>query len=183
MLIEPLLSAPPAFVLLAVVVGISGYLREVSKNREKEIDDIEERKCASKFPPGSPQRKKRLDDLESSRKRLTFVATCMIALVILIAARLLAIAIMRAVNRSDPLWLDVAYRVADLVIMALLFALFISLGWMHHIGRQKNNEIRVMVKTWRAAQESTARPAARVSGKTRKAATDKTILEIPESGS
>jgi hypothetical protein len=137
----PVLSSPPAFVVLAIIMAVSAYLYSVTKTRDSEIDDIEDGKLEYRYPPGSTERADRLEYLKWSRKRLGQVAWIMIVATIALSMRLVAIAIHRLPPSGSGL-AEIAARYFDLIFLLAMTATFCFLWYFHMTGRERSDEIR-----------------------------------------
>jgi hypothetical protein len=175
---DPLLSNPPAFVLLAVAVALAAYLRQMSEAREKSFDEIAAGDD-EKFPLGAPHTEKRLSYLESSRQKLNGVAPPVIFLTIVIAFRLMLLAGMKLFASETPKLVDALFRWIDFAAMLFISCLFVALWYMHRKARQKNEEIRAMTKGWRAGILASARNLDDSSGKNQKQKSNQ-VLELPD---
>ncbi len=146
---QPLLNNPPAFVLLAIMVGLAAYLRQLGENRSAQIDEIEGERDEN-FPLGEFHTTEKLKDLQRSRKRLNQVAPPAILFTIAVGFRFLALAYAR-VKAPDDLQLYASFfRKFDLVIAAALFVLLLALYIMHRAARKSDDRIRALIEAWRA---------------------------------
>jgi uncharacterized membrane protein len=152
----PLFSNPPAFVTLAIIMAISGYLHQLAKNREAEIDDIEDGKKDDRFPPGSEERKARLKYLNWSLRRLNVVAIVMILGSIAISIRLTALAYTLRPNGEWAGWSNCLFRWFDFGAMLCLVLILVGLFYIHGKGRAENKKIRKMIRDRRAEGEISA---------------------------
>jgi hypothetical protein len=85
---RPMLSNPPALVLLALIVGLGAYLRQVAENLAGLRDDIEEN-LHPRYPENSDRRHIKLTSIESSLRKVNgVVAPVMIVMAVLTAVRL-----------------------------------------------------------------------------------------------
>jgi hypothetical protein len=150
---DPILSTPPAFTLLAVMVGLAAYLRNLAETRDKMADDIEEKRI-QRFPPGAPHTKTKLAELKSSRRRLNAVAPVMIWMTIFTAIRLALVAAVRLFYRLDPTRWDGYFYWYDFVVMCMVVLLFIALWIMHFVTRRRDDRMRAIVEALRASEDS-----------------------------
>ncbi len=142
---EPILSSPPAFVLLGVIVGLAAYLRQISEARDKLIDEIEGGKVWN-FPVGELHTAEKLKHLANSRDRLNRVAPRVIWLTILIAFRLTLLGYARFQYPEDTAKFDFAFRLLDLGILGGLLILLVGLWYMHKKSSEHNERIRAMAR-------------------------------------
>lgn len=145
---EPLLNAPPGFVLLGVMVGLAAYLRQLGENRSKQIDEIEEGEVWN-FPLSELHTKEKLSHLKESHDRLNQIAPLAIWYTIAISVRLLLLAYVRYVFPDDALHYERFFRFADLLITATLGAFVIALYYMHSVTKRKEDRVRAMMEVWK----------------------------------
>lgn len=85
----PMLSNPPALVLLALVVGLGAYLRQVAENAAKLLDEINEGRHPTMYPQDAERTQIKVRSLENTREKLNgLVAPIMIWVSVFTTARL-----------------------------------------------------------------------------------------------
>jgi hypothetical protein len=146
---QPILNNPPAFVLLAIMIGLGAYLRQLAENRGAQIEDIEGGRDKN-YPLGEFHTAEKLKDLEESRRRLNQVAPPTILFTIAVGFRFLALAYARLRVPDDPLRYAAFFRAFDFAIAAVLFALLIALYIMHRAAKRSDERIRTLIEAWRA---------------------------------
>jgi hypothetical protein len=154
---QPLLSTVSAFVLVAIVIGLSTYLRQLSETRERLIDEIEAGKIG-KFPSGAPQTAAKLAYLEASRSRLNRVAPILIWFSIIVIGRVAALAGFEIPNGGASDMVNYVFRWCDFILMMGVGILFFGLWYMHYNGRQQDDAIRAITKGWIAGNTMNSRP-------------------------
>jgi hypothetical protein len=152
--VDALLSNPPAFVLLAGMVGLGAYLRQLGEARLKQIEELETGQVKD-FPAGSLHTKEKLAHLQKSRLNLNDrVAPAVIFLLLALVARLGLLAVARLKYQIEPASLTRAFQWFDAIFMACLFVLFLALALMHQIGRRREERIRLMQAGWKGTNKS-----------------------------
>jgi hypothetical protein len=146
---QPLLNNPPAFVLLAIMIGLAAYLRQLGEHRSSQIDEIEGGRDKN-YPLGEFHSTEKIKDLRRSRERLNQVAPPAILFTIAIGFRLLALAYVRFRAPDDPQLYAGFFRTFDLVIAVVLFFLLVVLYVMHRAARRSDEKMRSLVEAWRA---------------------------------
>jgi len=145
---SPMLSNPPALVLLALVVALGAYLRSVAEAASKMIDEIDGDEHPNSYPLGKEWTDKKLVALANTREKLNgFVAPAMIGLSILTTIRLLLQSISLLPNFPEGLsgGLDVGFRVFDVLAFLVLVVAFSFLGMMHRGARETDKAIRDLI--------------------------------------
>lgn len=150
---DPILSAPPAFVLLAIILTLSAYLRQLSEHRRQQNDDIEDGTASTRFPLGEQHTAAQLKRLSESQQNLNIVAHLLIFFSIVISVRLLMLAYARWRCPSDSQYLATGFRIFDMCIMSVLLVLFIGLWVMHFLSRRSEKRIRRMTEEWRVRRK------------------------------
>jgi hypothetical protein len=150
---SPVLSTPPAFILLAVLVGLAAYLRQLGEARDRLIDDIEGGKVWN-YPVGERHTAERLEHLKTSRDRLNWVAPPVIWLTILITLRMEILAFARLRYPGEPEKFATVFRPIDFVIVTSFLVLLLGLWYMHKKTRQNDDRIRALADGWRADRRS-----------------------------
>ena len=152
----PMLSNPPAVVLLALVVGLGAYLRQVAENASKMLDELEEGKHEKLYPPDTARTILKMHALNNTRNQLNgIVAPAMILLGILTAARLVlqSILLLPNVQRCLGIFLDPFFRWFDFFAFSFLLIAFTFLGVMHFSARATDKMIRELPKSESKTQD------------------------------
>jgi hypothetical protein len=149
---QPMLSSPPAFVLLGVAVGLAAYLRQLGESRSQLIDDIEYEKdeIQSRFPLGESHTNTKLKSLKASRRNLRIIAPIVIWFTIIIVVRLTLLAFARWWYPGDDDFLGIVFRRADFGVMCGLTVIFVGLWYMHCAGRRNDKKLQPAIDKWKA---------------------------------
>lgn len=151
--VPPLLSSPPGFVLLGVMIGLAAYLRNLAETRTRQIDEIESERLWN-YPLVELHTQEKLGQLRRSRNRLNnWVAPIAIWFTIAIGFRLAALAYVQYGFPDDPLKYAAKFRLADCAIVVFLFVGLFALLWMHHITKRDDDRIRAMMDGWKASRK------------------------------
>lgn len=148
---SPVLNNPPAFVLLAIVIGLAAYLRQLGEKRNDEIDKIRSGKNDD-YPIGLRHTNDRIDYLTRSRDRLNQVAPTFIWFTIFVCIRFLGLTIARLVDPTNPNLWGLAFRIFDVAIAGVLLVLVVALYVMHRIATGEEQKIRLTMEGWREAR-------------------------------
>lgn len=143
---DPVLKGPPQFILLAIIVALSAYLRAVRSSAVEQRDKIAGGEMWN-YPLESPYSaftERKLELLERVAKTLTVISPFFIILFMVITGR----AAISAFDRSnDPcshitrvLW------VVDFIIVAWVFFAFVGLASSHFVARRRDDWIRAVAK-------------------------------------
>jgi len=147
----PILDGPPVFILLAVVVGLAAYVRQVSLGAQNLIDDIE--RAASNIYPYDPTRlaqrtSAKLNLLRSTRKSLKGLTQVLFLFMTFVAVRVFVYARSRmGWTMLSSVFGEVARHWFDLVASIALPLLVIAMWIMHSRARRKDDKIRCMPLT------------------------------------
>jgi len=147
----PILDGPPVFILLAVVVGLAAYVRQVSLGAQNLIDDIE--RGASNVYPYDPTRlaqrtSAKLNLLRSTRKSLKGLTHVLFLFMTFVAVRVFVYARSRmGWTMLSSVFGEVARHWFDLVASIALPLLVIAMWIMHSRARGKDDKIRRMPLT------------------------------------
>ena len=138
-----ILVGPAIFTLLALIIAFAVYLRQVSSRALEMITKIHANE-EKLYPKGFDHTDMKLKSLLRTRDNLDITARFMIALIIVIALRIIVEVLARFPNPPD--WGgDFVLPLADLLIMLWVFLLFFVLGTVHLLARQ--DDIKVYTKT------------------------------------
>jgi hypothetical protein len=139
--LQPLLSTPAAFTLLAIIIALSAYLRSVAGTADSKREAI---RLGNEplFPitPESAHTKRKLEALDESYYRLHIAARFLIWLTIAISARILAESIVGFgyYFSSQALYL----RFADFLIIVWLILSLLVLALVHFQAFHRDENIR-----------------------------------------
>lgn len=137
----PILSNPPAFLLLTLVFAIAAYLRQVSENATKLRNEIRNGNWSAVFPLDAAHTKEKMRLLQKTRNKLAQGARWIIGLAILIALRCLAHAIIVlcvAYGTETVGWVDIGLRWVDVGVTSSLSITLIILGVMHQVNQMED---------------------------------------------
>jgi len=143
----PLLSGAPQFTLLALIVGLSAYLRTVRSNAVELRDKIAGGGVWN-YPIEGDRRfltGMKLELLDNVATKLLLMSPLLVMLFMGIAAR----ALFDAVN--DAMHFTQASRIltsADIVILTWTTSVFILLGLFHFNSRVRDDRIRAVARTF-----------------------------------
>lgn len=138
---DPILTGPPAFILLALVIAFAVYLRQVSNRVEDQWTTIRINE-ARPYPLGESHTNDKLEGLTSTYDQLVLVAPFLIFVSIVLLMRLVFESILRFYTL--PRWTVLAWTLplVDFEIIAYLAALFIILGTLHYRARKNDKKVR-----------------------------------------
>jgi hypothetical protein len=134
----PMLSNPPAFLVLTLVFAVAAYLRQVSENAVKLRNEIRNGNWSSVYPLDALHTKEKLRLLQKTRDKLAKVAPWLVWFAVLIAMRCFAHAIVILSNAFEieaTRGVDLTMRWTDAMITWFLFVVLVVLGIMHHKNR------------------------------------------------
>jgi len=143
---HPLLSGAPQFTLLALIVALGAYLRQIRNNAVEQRDRIAAG-GAWNYPTDKPywgftERRVRL--LDNISLYLTLASPLVILLFMLIALR----AFFEAMNLVDPLPnADLILRISDVIILGWTAAIFLMLTFTHFRARVRDDRTRAVSRT------------------------------------
>lgn len=151
----PMLSNPPAFLLLTLVFAIAAYLRQVSENAIKLRNEIRNGNWSSVYPLAALHTQEKLRLLEKTRDKLGKAAPWTIALAIFIGLRCLAQAISLLCAGyvvATTGWIDLAERWVDIGIVLWLSIMLFILAVMHNKNRSDDAFVRRLEELARQAK-------------------------------
>jgi hypothetical protein len=145
-----LLGSPPAFILLALIVALGGYLRSIAVDAVDRINKIKSGENSKLYPIGKEHTESKLKSLQATRDRLDFVASLIIFLAIIVSLRLLWQAALYVTASDDGsvhrllsgiYHSDLLLRSVDLLIVVSIVVLLVFLGISHSISirAERNN--------------------------------------------
>jgi uncharacterized integral membrane protein len=142
----PLLQGPPQFILLALIVALSVYLRQVNAGAFELREKIRTGQ-AWNYPLRARYKvytQEKLDALESVSEKLSIAGPLMILLFLLIASRIFTESILRYFSKTvqQSKWVFAL----DLVIAGWVFLTFLLLARTHFSARKRDDEIRAVAK-------------------------------------
>lgn len=143
---ELVLSTPAAFTLLAIVIAISAYLRQVAISADEKRDVIitggsRLYPVDSVDPRQSQCVRDRLSALERTGNNMQVAAPLTILLSIAIASRLLVETLVRRAG-AEPRELRSLLAIVDTLTIAWLVVSLIWLGLLHRAARARDQRIR-----------------------------------------
>ena len=141
----PMLSNPPAFILLTLVFAIAAYLRQVSENATKLRNEIRNGVWKHVYPAGAVHTQEKMRCLQKTRDSLAKGARWIICLAILIALRCTVQAVIilfAGYNYETATWIDLALRWCDLILVAWVAVTVLILAIMHQINRMEDAFVR-----------------------------------------
>jgi hypothetical protein len=140
--VDPLLKGPPQFIVLAIVVALAAYLRQVALGATDLRDKIRHNKIWNypmREPYFSEYTKEKIHFLEEIIENLKVASPFIILLFLAVAVRIVIDSLLRFLHdsASKPKWLFIV----DFVIAEWLAVMFLSLMWTHLIARKKDENI------------------------------------------
>lgn len=138
----PILNGEAGFVLLAIVVGLGAYVRQVYVESNEIYDQLKSGELKSRWPLEAKYTQDRLANLKYVQERLIVVTRLMFLFIVLLSLRLVAHAI-------DVIPADIAgtlnyLRVSDsalyywdLTLLVYLTVAFGMMWWTHHRGSER----------------------------------------------
>jgi hypothetical protein len=139
----PILDGAPGFVLLAFVMALAAYLRQVSTTAQKQIDDIESGSPAA-YPyqqASRSVREERIGFLLAMRGKLAIVTHFFFLFLVLLAARMVFYASTKFAW-FEAKFADFARYWFDLSYVSGLLVLIIAMWIMHTIARGRDARLR-----------------------------------------
>ena len=143
---DHLLKGAPEFVILSLLLVLSGYLRQASTNAVAFWEKIRSGQDKA-YPLGQVHTRHKLRALLETRQNLEAVATFMIALTILVAVRIACDAALRFPN-TPYADLSKFLFVMDWVIAAVLTILLFALAMVHHAAQQREERLQRKTKDY-----------------------------------
>ena len=148
---DPILNGAPGFILLAFVVALAGYLRQVSVNAQDRKEQIESEKHPETWPKGEAHTVAKLNLLYNTKKNIEFLTFPLFGFIVIVAFRSVLYALTRLVvlhpvidrvaGRFSNLWSNEWLSVIDLLLTTFLLMLVIAMSTMHGWGKLKDQEI------------------------------------------
>jgi hypothetical protein len=142
---DPLLKGPPQFVLLALIVALSAYLRQVRSASVDQRDKIAEGKSWN-YPLEEPYAvftHERMRILDSVASILTTASPFLILLFVVLSIR----ALLDAADRlSHCPWITDVLCVADFLILVWVLMAFVFLASAHFRTRIQDDRIRAVAR-------------------------------------
>lgn len=143
---DPLLKGPPQFILLALIVALSAYLRQVRSSAVEQRDKIANGDLWN-YPMDSPFvsfTERKLELLDSVANNLTLATPFFIILFVILTIR----AGLDAIDRFRDLggWVARALCVADFIIVIWVLAIFIAITLSHFRARFRDDRIRAVAR-------------------------------------
>jgi hypothetical protein len=152
----PLLSGPPAFTLISLLVAFAVYLRQVS---DRAIELWTKIKAGEEkiYPCGEDHTNQKLAALENTHENLDIAAPFLISLVVLVTVRITIDATQRF--PSPPQFNPAkTLPMLDLLIVVWISSLFLILGSVHYFARRKGEQVRASTNTFFASPSQSATP-------------------------
>jgi len=146
---EPLLKGPPEFILLALIVAFTAYLRQVHMSAIEQRDKIRQGKVWN-YPLHKPYHeytKAKMKALDSVAENLAIASPFLVWLFVLVAFRIVVEAALRfspACSVAYPRWL----YIFDFAIAIWVLGIFIILALTHWHSRRRNAEIRAVERAF-----------------------------------
>jgi hypothetical protein len=157
---EPILNGAPGFILLAFVVALAGYLRQVSMNAQDRIEQIESNKHSDLWPKEAEHTLDRVNLLRKTRRKIELVARPLFFLIAVVSLRAMLYALSRIapsdmvyqyVGRASTWWSAEWLRSIDLGITFFLLLLVLAMWVMHESGKFKEKRLMEKLLAWREA--------------------------------
>ena len=142
--IQPLLTGPPEFVVLGLIVSLGLYLRQVSLHAVELSDSIRLREAWNK-PPYEQLRDKKIEQLDETAATIEGVSPFMIAFNVVIAVRIILDSFSRLLG-DDGNIRRMLFSF-DLVIALALLGILVGLGFAHFDVRRKDKRIRKQLRS------------------------------------
>ena len=146
---EPLLKGPPEFILLALIVAFTAYLRQVHMSAIEQRDKIRKGEVWN-YPLHTPYHeytKAKIEALDSVAESLAIASPFLVWLFVLAAFRIVVEAVLRLSPTSSlsyPRWL----YIFDFAIAFWVLGIFIILALTHWHSRRRNAEIRAVERAF-----------------------------------
>jgi hypothetical protein len=134
-----LLSGPPEFIVLALIVSLGLYLRQVSLHAVELADKIRNRETWA-TPSHEKLRDKKIEQLDETSAMIELVSPFMILLSIAVGVRIVCDSIFRFRDQ-----IEAARRFLfsfDVIIAVGLLGTLMGLGYAHFDARRKDKRIR-----------------------------------------
>jgi len=134
-----LLSGPPEFIILAIIVAFGAYLRQVSihasDSRNKILAGEEWR-----LPPDKAYSKEKMKELDKTYQTIRLVSPYMIGMVLVASGRIVFDSVVRVttVKRDNP---RILYSL-DVFLAITLFLAFVGLAIAHFVARRADDGIQ-----------------------------------------
>jgi len=135
-----LLSGPPAFILLSLVIAFAVYLRQGS-NRAVELWTRIQAGEEKIYPIGRDHTNQKLTALENTHDNIDVAAPFLILLAVVVAVRIIADATLRFPSPPYPVLAKIL-PVSDLIIVVWISSLFAILGFVHYSARRTDKSVR-----------------------------------------
>jgi hypothetical protein len=140
-LVEPPLSGSAQFAVLAIVVALSVYLRQVYANALDLRDKIRGG-LVWNFPPSEPHSKEKMEALDSMAEKLAFAGPFLIWLFLPVSSRIVLDVVFRFSFKQSS---DVLFAL-DFVIGQWFFFAFVGLAIAHYISTSHNDRLRIAAR-------------------------------------
>lgn len=138
---EPLLLSTSGMTLLAIIVALSAYLRQVSANAEDKRDKIELGKLDKLYPEKSERRKRKIAALTRTSENMHVAAPILMLLSLAIALRLLVETSAKGgLLQSWQRFL----RIYDFLVLETVVLAFLALCILHFVAWIRDEKIRAL---------------------------------------
>jgi len=143
--VEPILNGSPQVVLLALVVALSGYLRQVY-SRTLEIRDTVRVGDMENYPLTEAFTREKVMALENNCRYLKIASPLLLILGVVLAFRLVVDSIYRTLSNKEMN--GTVAHFADVAISEWFLLLLLALGVVHISARIKDDKIRGKAKIY-----------------------------------
>lgn len=151
---EPLLSNPPAFVLLVLVFAVAAYLRQVNEAAAALYNQIRFGD-APVYPIGAVHTNAKLDSLKATRRNIEKRGPLVVRLTLVLAFRYVLQALIPLLSDQGAVArIDTVLRWLDLGILLWLFIVLSVLAWLHKKARERDARLQELFEAYMDANSA-----------------------------